>query len=126
MKKFWFFFPLGILMRRLGGIPVDRGKHKGSLTRAVIQKFATSTYLNLAVTPEGTRSGNMVWHSGFLRIAYGAHVPIQLGVIDYLRKKIIIDCEFDPSADIDKDMEKVKAYYSKFRDAAKYPRKFEL
>ena len=27
MKKEWFFFPLGILFKRLGGIPVVRQKH---------------------------------------------------------------------------------------------------
>ena len=27
MKKEWFFFPLGILFKRLGGIPVIRQKH---------------------------------------------------------------------------------------------------
>ena len=27
MKKEWFFWPFGILLRRLGGIPVWRSKH---------------------------------------------------------------------------------------------------
>ena len=27
MKKEWFFWPMGIMMRKLGGIPVWRSKH---------------------------------------------------------------------------------------------------
>ena len=56
MKDFWFFFPLGLLMRRLGGIPVPRKRHGGSLTEHIIEDFKSREYMNLAVTPEGSRS----------------------------------------------------------------------
>ena len=38
MKKEWFFWPMGVLMRKLGGIPVHRSK-KMSLTDQ-LAKFA--------------------------------------------------------------------------------------
>ena len=125
MKKFWFFFPLKYLLFSLGGIPVDRSKAGGSLTSRIINKFKNSDYLNLAVTPEGTRSAVSEWHTGFLYIAYGAEVPVQLGVIDYQKKKVIIKDEFFPSKDIKQDLEFVKTYYSNFKSAAKYPQKFK-
>lgn len=125
MKKFWFFFPLKYLLLSLGGIPVDRGKGKGaSLVESIICKFQTSSYLNLAVTPEGTRSATEVWHTGFLRIACGAGVPVQLGIIDYSQKRIIIRDEFIPSADLEADMARVREYYRQWRHAARYPEKF--
>lgn len=126
MKDFWFFFPLKYLLYALGGIPVKRkGKH-ASLTDSVIEMFKTRSYVNLAVTPEGTRSATAKWHSGFLYIAYGAGVPIQLGVIDYSSKKIIIKDEFSPSGNVEEDMKKIKEYYSLFPGAAKYPEKFQV
>lgn len=124
MKKFWFFFPLKYLLKSLGGIPVDQ-KGSTNLTAQIIEKFKTSDYLNLAITPEGTRSVRKDWRTGFLRIAYGAEVPIQLGVIDYKNKKIIIREEFSPTRDIERDMAFVKEYYSHWKDAARYPDKFQ-
>lgn len=126
MKEFWFFFPLSFLLKYLGGIPVARKEKKTSLTEEIIKKFDTSDYINLAVTPEGTRSKTEKWRTGFLYIAYGAKVPIQLGVIDYSRKEIIVKDEFMPSGDIEKDMGFVKDYYAKFASAGKHPEKFTV
>ena len=126
MKKFWFFFPLKYLLFSLGGIPVDRSDKGGNLTGRIIAMFESSDYLNLAVTPEGTRSPRRRWKTGFLYIAYGAKVPVQLGIIDYKNKKVIISEEFMPTGDIEKDLHFVKSYYSHFKDAARYPSKFEI
>lgn len=125
MKKFWFFFPLKYILRAFGGIPVDRTGNKG-LTESVINLFKTTEYVNLAVTPEGTRSGNSKWKTGFLYIAYGAEVPIQLGIIDYKNRKIIIEKEIMPSGNVEKDLERVKSYYADRKEAARYPDKFQI
>lgn len=126
MKSFWFFFPLKYLLRSLGGIPVVRSKekHKGSLTDYVISLFQKEKYVNLAVTPEGTRSATDKWKTGFLYIAYGAKVPIQLAVIDYKHKQMTIDKVFTPTGDADADMKAIRQYYSQFKDAARYPNNF--
>lgn len=126
MKKFWFFFPLKYLLKYFGGIPVDRNKKSNGLTSEVIELFKNSNYVNLAVTPEATRSRNANWKTGFLYIAKGANVPIQLGVIDYKNKIIIIRDEFFPSGDVEKDLNFVKNYYRDFAYAAKYPDKFTI
>ena len=124
MKEFWFFFPLKYILKGLGGIPVPRRKKGFSLTDILIKKFNESTSLNLAITPEGTRSATSHWHTGFLHIALQAKVPIQLGVIDYAKKIVIVKEEFYPDADIEKDMQIIKNYFSEYRLAAKYPQKF--
>lgn len=126
MKEFWFFFPLKYLLRSLGGIPVPSKGSGGFLTESIIRDFSERKYMNLAVTPEGTRSARSEWRTGFLRIAYEAGVPVQLGVIDYLHKSIIIKEEFIPTGAIDADMARVKAYYAQYCDVAKYPEKFTL
>ena len=52
MKKFWFFWPLGYLMRALGGIPVERSK-KMSLTDQMAQQALEHEEFHLCITPEG-------------------------------------------------------------------------
>lgn len=126
MKDFWFFFPLKYLLRALGGIPVFRGNKKGSLTNQVIELFHNKKYVNLAVTPEGTRSATNRWHTGFLYIACGADVPVQFGVIDYANKLVFIRDEYYPTGDIEKDLEDVKNYYAPYDYCAKYPNKFKI
>lgn len=130
IKKAWFIFPMNLLMKSLGGIPVNTSKKKdgnrGSLTQAIIEDFKNRDYLNLAVTPEGTRKARSEWRTGFLRIAHGADVPIQLGVLDFKHKKIIIRDEFYTSGNLEADMAAVKSYYADYRDVARYPSQFEL
>lgn len=126
MKSFWFFFPLKYLLRYMGGIPVVRskGKLQGSLTEKVIELFQREKYVNLAVTPEGTRSATDKWKTGFLYIAYGAKVPIFLAVLDYAGRHILIDRKFIPSGDAEADMRLIREHYSKYNHAARYPEKF--
>lgn len=124
MKSFWFFFPLGILIRSLGGIPVVRKGGKGSLTASVVKRFNDSDYVNLAVTPEGTRSATDRWKTGFLYISYGANVPILLAVIDYSKKLITIAERYDPMGDVEKDMAAIRSFYTPYKEAARYPGKF--
>ena len=123
MKEFWFFFPLKYLMKALGGIPVKEKPSK-SLTATIIEDFKTCKQLNLAVTPEGSRSPVEKWRTGFLTIAYNAKVPIQLGVIDFKNKVVIVKNEFIPSGNFDVDLQEIKKYYSDFKEAALYPDKF--
>ncbi len=88
----------------------------------IIEKYNDSQKLSLAITPEGTRSKTDKWRYGFLHIAYGAHIPIVLGAIDYSTKDIIIEETFKPTGDIEKDMRAIKDYYRPF--AGRYPEKF--
>ena len=123
MKKFWFFFPLKYLLRGLGGVPVDRSSGQ-SLTTTLAKDFDRYERINLAVTPEGTRKAVETWKTGFLRIAYNADVLIQLGVIDYKNKIVIIKDEYRPSGDFDYDLQEIRKYYATYQYAAKYPDKF--
>lgn len=122
MKETWFFWPLGCLFKAIGGIPVPRRKKRSSLTRAVIDRFNSSSRLQLAITPEGTRSRTSRWHTGFLHIAAEANVPIELGVIDFKTKTISIDHVLETTGDIDTDLRRVKQFYKPF--TGRYPNKF--
>lgn len=114
MKKEWFFFPLGILFKAVGGIPVYRGKHT-SLVDQMAERFAKSERFNLAITPEGTRKANPNWKKGFYYIALKAQVPIMLIGIDYPSKTITCTKTIMPSGDIAKDMREIKLYFKDFK-----------
>lgn len=123
MKKFWFFFPLKYILKGLGGIPVNTETSQ-SLTSTLVKDFKNSKQLNLAVTPEGSRSAVSKWKTGFLTIAYNANVIIQLGIIDFKNKKVIIEKEFTPTGNNLTDLSFIRKYYSDFKEAALYPDKF--
>ncbi len=108
MKSSWFFFPLGCLFRAIGGIPVERKNKRISLVEAI--------------TPEGTRKRVENWHTGFLRIANEAAVPIALGVLDFSNKNIMVNDIFIPTGDIGNDMLAIKTFYRPY--CGKYPEKF--
>lgn len=124
MKKSWFFWPLGPIFRAMGGVPVDRRKGAPSLVNSIVERFRTTSRLVIAITPEGTRSRNANWHTGFLRIATEAHVPVMLAVVDFETRHIFMHEQFYPSGDIDSDMRKIKEYYRPYK--GKYPEKFTV
>jgi len=114
MKEAWFFFPMKYLFRAMGGIPVSR-RRGASLSDAIIRRFNASDRLCIAITPEGTRSRVTQWHTGFLRIAYEARVPVVLGAIDAARKLVHLQETFIPTGDVEADMRAVKDYYRRFQ-----------
>lgn len=123
MKKEWFFFPLGLFFKAVGGIPVDRGR-KTSLVDQMAKRFAESKRFHLAITPEGTRKANPNWKKGFYFIALKAQVPIVLIGIDYEKKIISETKAIMPSGDINKDMREIKLYFKDFK--GKFPENFAL
>lgn len=123
MKKEWFFFPLGILFKAVGGIPVDRGR-KTSLVEQMKHKFDTSTHFHLAITPEGTRKANPNWKKGFYYIAKEAQVPIVLIGVDYSKKLISATKSIIPTGDIEKEMREIKLYFKDFK--GKIPENFSI
>lgn len=122
-KKSLFRFPLGILMRLTGGLPVDRSKHH-NMVEAMIDMFSRREKLILMIPVEGTRSYVKEWKSGFYYTALGANVPIALGYLDYGRKIAGFGELFYPSGNYAADLEVIKNYYRQFR--AKYPEKSSL
>ena len=123
MMKEWFFWPMGVLFRRMGGIPVERSRHV-SLTDRVAEAAIKAERFELAVTPEGTRSLVTKWKRGFYFIALKAGLPIQLYAIDYKNKRIVCTKELVPSGDVEADMRLIMDYYRPYE--GKYPGKFAV
>lgn len=123
IKKEAFFFPLGILVRKLGGIPVDRGR-SNNIILTVSEMFYDMDNLILTVTPEGTRSLNHNWKKGFYTIAVHAKVPLVLGYLDYEKKQGGLGPMLYVSGDFEKDMQIIESFYAD--KTARFPEKFNL
>jgi len=120
-KHSLFRGPWGLLMRQVGGIPVDR-RARHNAVQQMIAEFDSREELCLAITPEGTRGRADYWKSGFYYISLGAGVPIVLGLLDY-EKKIggLFDVVY-ATGDLMADMDKIRDFY---RNATgKYPQHF--
>lgn len=123
MKKEWFFWPLGPIFRKMGGIPVWRSKHT-SMTDNLANEAKKRDSFTLCITPEGTRSLNTDWKKGFYFIAQKAGIPILLYGVDYQKKLIQCTKVIIPSGDVDKDMREIKLYFKDFK--GKKPEKFTI
>ena len=112
--------PLGWIMRKLGGIPVQRKNPRG-LVGQVAGKIKQSRSVLLAIAPEGTRSPVFPWKTGFLRIAEAVSMPVQLIGFDYRHKHIIFGPVISPG---DKPEEQMRTIYSFYATVSgKYPDK---
>ena len=123
MKKEWFFWPLGSLFKRMGGIPVWRSKHT-SMTDNLAETAQRSSSFKLCITPEGTRSLNPEWKKGFYYIALKAGIPVLLYGVDYQRKLIQCTKTVIPDGDIDTQMRDIKLYFRNFK--GRKPEKFTV
>ncbi|UXX78048.1 1-acyl-sn-glycerol-3-phosphate acyltransferase [Reichenbachiella carrageenanivorans] len=110
-KEVFKFAPMGWVVKRMGGIAVDRGKNNSSLIDQVIRIFKEREVMRLAITPEGTRSKVTEWKTGFYRIAVAANVPIILVSFDFAKKEVEFKEEFHPTGDMTADIDYIKSQF---------------
>ena len=100
----------GPIMRRLGGIPVDRADPAGLVDR-VIEMVRDDPRAALVVTPDGTRRSKG-WRSGFYRIAMGADLPVTLGFVDRTTMTTGLGPTIRLTGDVEADMDRIRAFYA--------------
>ena len=123
-KKSLFRFPLGLLMRFFGGIPIDRSKSNNFVSTAA-EMIKQREKIILLVPVEGTRAYTEQWKSGFYYIAKEAGVPISLGFLDYAKKEGgFFEVLFYPTGNYVEDLEKIQLYYKDVQ--VKYPQNSTL
>ncbi|BBN82477.1 acyltransferase [Pseudoalteromonas sp. A25] len=113
-----FIGPLGWLLKKLGGIPVERS-HNHGIVEQVSDAFKQSDSLILGIAPEGTRKKTSRWKSGFIYIAKSANVPIVPMALDYRTKTFVIMPPCYIKHDIDIELNNIIALFDK--EMAKYP-----
>ena len=110
-KASLFRWPFGFMFRKVGGIPVERGR-AGGLVRQVKAAFDGEERMILVIAPEGTRSAAPAWKSGFVEIAEGAEVPVVLAGVDGPDKVISISAPQWVGPDRTEFMDRLRKFYA--------------
>lgn len=117
-KASLFCWPAGWLLRRMGGIPVNRRSPQG-LVGEMVEQFASHPEMLLVIAPEGTRGLTGGWKSGFYRIAMAAGVPVALGFVDYAKREAGILAYLSLTGDREADLAEIARHYQ--GRSGKYP-----
>ena len=119
IKKTWMKFPFNIIFKPIGGIGVDNkniSENKSSSTiDFMVKLFNQKRELIIMISPEGTRSKNANWRTGFYRTAILAKVPIVLGYLDYQKKTAGFNKVFFPTGNLELDLKKISNFYTQFK-----------
>jgi len=101
----------GPVMRRLGGIPVDRAD-PARVVKDVVDQVNSGGVFGLVITPDGTRGGNEYWKSGFYRIARETGMPVTLGFVDRTTMTTGLGPTLDLTGEVAADMDRIRAFYA--------------
>lgn len=123
VKKEFFFWPMGPILRKMGGMPIDRSKG-ANVIRQTIQLINENDRVHLALTPEGTRHYAEKWKAGFHIIAKETGIPVYLGRFDWGRKEVSIGEKFELSDNAQNDIRRMKDYYREKGIVGKFPENF--
>ncbi len=109
-KHTLFRGPFKRLMYDMGGIPINRGA-SANFVEQVVKVFSQRETLHLVIAPEGTRSSDGRWKSGFYHIALGAAVRIVPVWLDLKQRLIKVGAALKPTGDYAADVEKLGDFY---------------
>jgi 1-acyl-sn-glycerol-3-phosphate acyltransferase len=113
-KKELFSPPFGSILRKIGGIPVDRECNNGIVQQAVDQ-FNNNDEFRLALSPEGTRKRVKRLRTGFYFIAKNANVPIVMVGLDFANKRVVISDPFFATDNQEKDFADILSFFAPIR-----------
>lgn len=116
-----FVGPVGRLLKKLGGIPIDRS-HPHRVVGQTIEAMKKRDEMILALAPEGTRKWTDHWKSGFYLIALKTKLPVALAFIDYENKRVGIGPVVQFTGQVEADWDLLKQFYKK--EWARYPADF--
>lgn len=109
-KDTLFRWPVAGLLRRMGGIPVNRRESTGIIS-ALAAELRRRPWMWLAIAPEGTRSHTDHWRSGFYHLALEARVPVGLAFIDYRERQVGLTTYLELTGDEARDLAAIRAAY---------------
>ena len=113
-KKELFVWPIGWLFKRLGGYPVERNINT-NFVKNFVEVFNKEEDFILTLTPEGTRSYNDDWKTGFYYLAKAADIPIIPVAFDYPTKTVVMHEPIWANEPVDDLIKKLKRWHSQFK-----------
>ena len=109
-KHSLFKWPMERFMLDMGGMPINRAAPQGYV-KSVIRAIEESDEIALVIAPEGTRSSDGRWKSGFYHIAHGAGIPIVPAWLDVSTGKAGFGEAMMTSGDFEADLGKLLEFY---------------
>ena len=122
-KKELFFFPMNIVMKKFGSIPVRGVKNQNAIYQ-VVDLLNNSDELHIVVSPEGWIKKVTKWNKGFYYMALKAQVPIVVGYLDYKKKEFGIKDVIYDITDYKSVMKRINVLYKDL--SGKNPEQFAL
>ena len=123
VKKEFFRWPLGPIIRKMGGVPVDR-TNGASVVLSVVHEMNSRKTMHLALAPEGTRKPVRRWKTGFHKIATEVGCPVYLGYFDWGTKRVGRGQKFEISEDPKADMERIQNTYQDMHPTARHHKNY--
>lgn len=120
IKSSLFFWPLGPILRALGGVPVNR-KSPAGLVKSMVEQSAREEVFHIAMCPEGTRKPIAKWKTGFHYIATQAGMAVYLGYFDWSTKTISIGEKFELTNDASADLARIQEIYKGMNLEGRHP-----
>jgi 1-acyl-sn-glycerol-3-phosphate acyltransferase len=112
VKKEWFVWPMSVVLKIIGGIPVDRRSSRGAVEQ-MADIFKDRDEFLLAIVPEGTRKKIKTIRTGFWHIAKTADVSIICWFLDNANKKARWLGEIVPGENMMDDLIRIRDIYEK-------------
>lgn len=128
IKESWLRFPLGLILKPLGAVGVNRGLKNYSSKKEQFQRLASvfkqHEKIAFIITPEGSRSPRKRWKTGFYQIAKKANVPIVTLTSNFPAKKAWFGPVYYPDQELEEVMTSMMDFFSK--STAVHPDNFAL
>ena len=109
IKKEFFFWPIGPLIRKMGAVPVDRSNATSMVKSLIDQMEGEETFI-LAIAPEGTRKPIRKWKTGY-----------HLGYFDWGRKRVSVGEKVELTDDARADTDRIQGIYEEMHLQGKNP-----
>ncbi len=122
-KKELFFFPMNLVMKKLGSIPVRGVKNQNAIFQ-VIELLNNSKELHIVVSPEGWIKRVTKWNKGFYYMAQKAKVPIVVSYLVYSKKEMGVKEVIYNTSDFKTAIQQINTIYKDVQ--GKNPEQFAL
>lgn len=124
VKKEMFFWPMGTLLRAMGGIPLDRKNPTVTIKSTIDRMRDSDEVFHIAMSPEGTRKPVKKWKTGYHTIAKALDCPVLIGYLDWKTKHIGYKEAFHISDDARKDTADIQEIYDSMNLFGKHPENY--
>lgn len=126
IKKEMFVFPLNLILKAMGGFPIDRGNPQKMLMSIIheMNSGKPGEKFHLVICPEGTRKAIRKWKTGYHLIATECNIPIYLSHFDYRKKTIGRGPRFELKGTPREDTDRLQKVYEDMQLTARHPEGF--